>query len=353
MISFYPGPSQVAPEISHWMHAAVTSGILATNHRSEPFMNLYRETRETVFQALNVPDDYHLIFPSSATECWEIITQSYARMRHNHVFNGAFGEKWHTYAQRISPLHYAHPFPAENECIPKPIESDAAWFHFTHCETSNGTFTNIDPEWKALNPQAFIAVDATASLGGANLPLSDADIWFASVQKCLGLPSGMAIMLLSPRAAKKAYAIDERGHYNSLPFCLDNAAKWQTPYTPNILGIYLLNQVHKRRPPIETLNDQLIGRMRQLDQVVAAHPHLNHFIKNEKVRGHTVATIESSQEIVEKIKNEARKQGMVFGNGYGALKSTTFRIANFPAIPESAWNNMLEFLDKSANSSSE
>jgi phosphoserine aminotransferase len=53
-------------------------------------------------------------------------------------------------------------------------------------------------------PDALIAVDATSSMAGVELDWQSADIWFASVQKCFGLPAGMAVMVCSPRALQYA-----------------------------------------------------------------------------------------------------------------------------------------------------
>ena len=67
---------------------------------------------------------------------------------------------------------------------------------------------------------ALLAVDATSSLAGLNLKYIKADIWYGSVQKCFGLPAGLGVMILSPRAVAQAKAVNDRAHYNGLPAML-------------------------------------------------------------------------------------------------------------------------------------
>lgn len=55
---------------------------------------------------------------------------------------------------------------------------------------------------------AFLYIDATATLGGMDVPVDawEADIVTAGLQKCLGGPSGSAPITISPRAAEYIYS---------------------------------------------------------------------------------------------------------------------------------------------------
>lgn len=65
---------------------------------------------------------------------------------------------------------------------------------------------------------ALIAIDATSWFGGVVFDWMLGDVWFASVQKCLGLPAGMGIMVCSPKALEKARKVNDILRYNSLLF---------------------------------------------------------------------------------------------------------------------------------------
>ncbi len=348
MINFYPGPSQIAPDMASYMTDAVESGILGMNHRSREFMTLLKKTKKVLRKKLMIPEDYEIIMTSSATECWEIIAQSLATELSYHIFNGAFGEKWFTYTQRIHSKTLGLRYDPEDKLSPKNLDlsEGSSLICLTQNETSNGT--RIDKAtlqgFRESFPDPLIAIDATSSMAGDLLDFKLADVWYASVQKCFGLPSGMAVMVLSPKAVETAYRINERNHYNSLPFVMDNFRKNQTPYTPNILGIYLLYRTLKRRSAIEKTSARILKRKERLIKTLSKSKYLDLLIGNVEVRSNTVIAIKGERKTLSELKNQALAAGMILGNGYGEWKNTTIRIANFPAVSQSEWKTLRQFL---------
>lgn len=124
MISFYPGPSKVYPEVTQYVADAYQSGVVSINHRSPEFMDIFRKTTESAKEKLAVPESYTVLFASSATECWEIISQSLVRDSSFHVYNGAFGEKWHRYATQLSTSTNALVFDPEELPETRELESE-------------------------------------------------------------------------------------------------------------------------------------------------------------------------------------------------------------------------------------
>ncbi len=255
MYNFYPGPSKLDARTAQYFQEAVDSGILERNHRSEPFRQLYKETLAQFQQKLNVPATYKLVFISSATEAWEIITQSLTEKGSLHFYNGAFGEKWFNYAHKVNSKSAAQKF---NINTTPEITSENELYDvlaFTHNETSNGTQLPLTfmQKVRAAGSQQLIAYDVTSSMAGQNLDWLVGDIWFASVQKCFGLPSGLGVLLLSPKAVERAKKIEDRAHYNAALFMLENAEKWQTHYTPNIAHIFMMNRLLEDRENIQSI----------------------------------------------------------------------------------------------------
>jgi phosphoserine aminotransferase len=58
-----------------------------------------------------------------------------------------------------------------------------------------------------------------------------------------------------------------------------------------------------------------------------------------------VIPVRSKEALVSAIKSRARKKDILLGEGYGDLKASTFRIANFPAIKKREINLLKDFLD--------
>lgn len=338
MISFYPGPSKVYPQVADYAAEAVRSGIVSLNHRSAGFMDVVKETVRLLHEKLDIPADYHIALVSSATECWEIVAQSLTAHASLHPHNGAFGKKWAEYAYRIKP----------------PINlSDADVLCLVQNETSNGT--QIDRETLAQFRREFsglIAVDAVSSMAGVVLDWTLADVWFASVQKCFGLPAGLAVLIYSPAALKRAEEIGENAHYNSLLFIHENFKNFQTPYTPNGLGIYLLMRVLEQVLPIAEVSKSTKQRAadwyRFIEQDMAAQfgstTKFFLLINDLANRSDTVIAVQGSETDIKQVKAAAQQAGILLGNGYGDWKNTTFRIANFPAITDAEIETLKQFL---------
>ena len=91
-ISFYPGPSKVYEKVPKYVMDAYQKGILSINHRSPEFEALFQKTTQLLKKKLQIPEEFNIYFTSSATECWEIIAQSFTQKHSFHLYNGAFGE---------------------------------------------------------------------------------------------------------------------------------------------------------------------------------------------------------------------------------------------------------------------
>ena len=203
MISFYPGPSRVHNEIPKYAKEAFKSGIMSINHRSNEFMTMSEKTINLLKQKLNIPKSYTVFFTSSATECWEIIAQSLVKEKSFHIYNGAFGQKWFDYTKRLHPLAVPIPFELNEKLNPQKLIFEQrrvlSVLHKTKHRMDTG-FNAIIKAIKKTNPSYLIAIDATSSMAGIQLDFKAADIWFASVQKCFGLPAGLGLLICSPQA---------------------------------------------------------------------------------------------------------------------------------------------------------
>lgn len=348
MITFAPGPSKVFDQVGQYLQDAFQTGILSANHRSAAFMNLYQETETLFKEKLHVPEDYKLLFTSSATENWEIIAQSIVESSSFHIYSGSFGKKWYTFAQHLNEATGSHKLGTEDALDVAGLEIDGKHdlIAITQNETSNAT--EVSQELLgALGekyPDKMIAVDTTSSMGGIALDFSLADIWFASVQKCFGLPAGLGVLILSPKAIAKCESKGESGRYNSLSFMLENAKIYQTHYTPNVLGVYLLKRSMEDHPEIQVTDALVRTRMKELETVIAQSKKLTMLVQNSETRSKTVMGIAGEELFIKEFKKAAEQAGMQMGSGYGPLKPTSFRIANFPAITEQEFENLLKFL---------
>lgn len=349
MISFYPGPSRVYDGIPHYVKSAARKGILSMNHRSEEFITLSEKTVGLIKEKLDVPKNYKVFFLTSATECWEVIAQSLINTSSHHIYCGAFGEKWFDYTRKLRHESKNHPFDREQAVDPSQYVFDNGdVVCLTQNETSNGTqVTNeIIAAVRANNPNHLIAVDATSSMAGIFLDFNVADVWYASVQKCFGLPAGLSVMICSPRAMERVKEKNEADHYNSLTLLNSMMDKWQTPCTPNVLGIYLLMRTLKDSDHIRETDAKLRNRYAEWSKFIKVNPMLQHLVANEAVRSYTVLAVKVKEDKGDMVtlKKKAKQAGFLLGEGYGDLKKDTSRIANFPAIRRKEIQKLMRFL---------
>lgn len=347
MISFYPGPSRVHNEVPKWVFKAHLQGYLSTNHRSEKFRQLVSKTQKLLRKNLKVPADYGCFFVSSATECWEIIAQSLIRESSLHIYNGAFGEKWFNYSQKIKPKATAFSFDFRQPLPLEDLQFDLSpeLIALTQNETSNGTQIQA-ATIESLNSRyadALIALDVTSSLGGLQMPWEYGDIWFGSVQKCLGLPAGMAILICSPRALEVSGSINEHNHYNSLNNIAFHMSNHQTTHTPNVLNIYLLKKVLQKSGSIKKVHKRIEKRFTQWMKFISSLNLIKPLIAENEVQSRTVITLEGAKDDISMIMQESADQGFILGMGYGILKETTLRIANFPAMEKDEIQSLQKF----------
>lgn len=349
MISFYPGPSAIYPQIVGYTKDALESGILSSNHRSAVFIDLCKKTIDVLKSNLGIPQDYSIFFTSSATECWEIIAQSLILGSSAHFYNGAFGRRWMEVTQKIYPQVEGFAFDLNEELTAEKyaVSDKTSLICLTHTETSNGTqlSSGTIKSFKSKYPNALIAIDATSSLNGIQLEISEADIWYASVQKCFGLPSGMGIMICSPKVRERALLIGENNHYNSMVNSYDMMDKFQTTHTPNILNIYLLYRTLEKSGAVVLRQNIIKNRAKDWYKFFEMNGQRSKLlVENESVLSETVIAIKADQEVVEELKKSCLENGFVLGNGYKEYAKTTFRIANFPAIEDVHIKTLQDFL---------
>lgn len=337
MLSFYPGPSKVHPKSLEFIQEAYQKGIVSCNHRSKTFEALYQDTQEILHEKWDIPSDYTIYFVSSASECWEIVSQSVVINQSAHFYNGAFGEKWAKYNATWNPNSKSYPFSIQqriSDYLNENIDyASADTICLVQSETSNGTGQVFSRKQFTQNPNATIAVDATSSMGGIQLPWQEADLWFASVQKCMGLPAGMGILICSPKALEQANRKGKKASYHDLLFMEENRLKNQTHFTPNVLSIYLLNQLIHHLPQIKEIHQQTVQKMQHLERFFEQYDKksCDFLIDNPELRLPTVLALKGNEFWIHSLISEAEKNHIILGKGYGEWKHTTFRIANFPS----------------------
>ncbi|OEK05242.1 aminotransferase class V-fold PLP-dependent enzyme [Roseivirga misakiensis] len=338
-IFFTPGPSALYFTVEEHLKQAMRDQVMEINHRSSQAEDYFRTAVDNLKSLMSIPEDYSIFFLSSATEIWERQLQNLVVENSFHYTFGAFSNRFFNFAvtNGFSAKQESANFGELPNTSPDLIPNDTELIGVTLNETSTGVSFPVEDIYKirAQHPEKLIAVDGVSAFPSIDLDFSKIDSAYFSVQKCFGLPAGLGVWVVSPKAMAAAEAKLKSGRtigtYQALPNLFKNAQKAQTTFTANVLGIYLLSKVSADmlEKGIDVIRRETSYKAALLNHMVDSHPNLEHFVSDRSVRSKTVTvanTVGDSNEIL----NKLSKKGFVLGNGYGEYKGKQIRIASFP-----------------------
>jgi phosphoserine aminotransferase len=170
-----------------------------------------------------------------------------------------------------------------------------------------------------------------------------------SVQKVFGLPAGLGVLIISPRVLKRVKRLELQGvnvgSYHSLMQLAAASESFQTPATPNVLGIYLLGRVAEAMNArgMSVLREENRERARRIYEVLNAHTILSPFVQENDWQSPTVIVAQVPNGNTA-LHNALVKDGLIVGKGYGAFKDEHLRIANFPSLDEKSLEILIRCL---------
>jgi phosphoserine aminotransferase len=351
-VNFTPGPSQLYFTVADHVRQALKDNIPSISHRSKLFEQISAETTNGLRQLLNIPFSHHIFFTASATEVWERIIQNLVEEKSSHLVNGSFSKRFFEIALQLNKK------PEKIEAKEGMGFDDSISFSHnteliavTHNETSTGVSLPLDLIYalKEKNNKALMAVDAVSSLPFPDLDFTKLDTVFFSVQKGFGLPAGLGVWIVNEKCIAKADLLMSKGisigSYHNIPSLKSHAVKNQTPETPNVLGIYLLNRVVHDflRRGIDTIRKETEYKAAILYRALDQHPLLNAFVQDKKFQSRTVIVADCQQH-TERLTNFLQERGLSPGDGYGSFKKTQLRFANFPAHSKEQYELLVDSL---------
>lgn len=320
------------------MKEALRKGIPSISHRGDQYKNIHAETLAQLRNLLDVPEDYEILFTSSATESWEHLIRNCVNNESFHLVNGAFGEKFWQASGILGKNNLKHQS-VDGSCVDVSevsIPDSTELLALTLNESSTGVSFPVSTleAIREKYPNPIIAVDGVSSVPIPAMDLNLIDALYFSVQKCFGLPAGLGVLIVSPKVLEKAGEIESAtnvvGSYRSIPKMVSASRKHQTIETPNVLAIYLLGQVinDMLTKGLDMIRRESKYKAAVIYQLVDDHPELSAFVKDPNNRSETVITIETKSP--KRFITPLYDKGFVIGSGYGKYNNSQIRIANFP-----------------------
>lgn len=355
-IFFTVGPSQVYPTLEKHVRQALIDQVPSLSHRGNEFRRMYQRAENAVKELLSIPDGYVVFFLGSSIEAMERIIQNTVERTSFHFVDGAFSQKAASIAEDLkkevlrTPAPEKEPFFIEKVTIPKRAET----IFITENDTSTGLIFPHEYIYTLhdLYPEKLIAVDLVSSAPYSSLDFSKIDMAFFSGQKGFGLPAGMSIVVVSPRAVEKAKNLKSKkgdvGSYHSFHSLLTQRETWQTPETPNVLAIHLFDKVLEdmNEKGILSIRSDIDKKAKRLYEFFDNHPDFEPNITDTSFRSPSTLVIKTKKD-ARIIRESNLRKGIVIGEGYGTQRDTQIRVANFPSHTMRHVEKLLESLGKS------
>ena len=349
-IQLAPGPSELYFTVGDHLRQALREGIGSISHRSKTFEEISQIATAGLRQLLGVPPGFHFFFTSSATEVWERAIENLVEKTSFHYVNGAFSKRFFEISQQLHRQARAAEVPAGTAFLEaSPI--DAELIAITHNEPSTGVAVPLPwiAQVREKNPASLIIVDAVSSLPYPQFDYSLLDSVFFSVQKGFGMPAGLGVWMVNDRCISKAEQLVSKGisigSYHNLLTLLENSKKNQTPSTPNVLGIYLLSRVVQDllNRGIDNIRRETDYKAALLYQTLQAHAQVQPFVQQKEWRSKTVV-VANTGDRTHALAAYLEHHGFLAGDGYGALKKSQLRFANFPAHSKEQFERLADLI---------
>ncbi|MBI2026114.1 MAG: alanine--glyoxylate aminotransferase family protein [Candidatus Levybacteria bacterium] len=334
------GPSQNYPTVAKHLKNGITNNILSISHRGDLFHQMFSENVGLLKKLLKIPSSYNVFFISSGTEGMELSINNCVDQKSFHLITGAFGDKFFNIAKglgkKAESLKANFGEGIDSDKLEKLNLSNYELLCATENDTSGGIYFPMEKVYEIKNKNLLIAVDSVSAVPFGNLNYKYLDLVFFSVQKGFGLPSGLGIIVVSPKALEKAQKLlklkKDIGTYHNFPTLLSYSKKAETPETPNVLAIYLLNKVLKDMLSygISKIRKETVRKAKIIYEFLDNNSYFEPLVGDTNVRSQTtiVAKTKGSSKDVISFLN---KIGIFVGRGYGENKDKHIRIGNFPS----------------------
>jgi len=335
---FTVGPSEIFPEVIKYYNEAFDEKLYAISHRSFQFQEIYKSTVENLKIFLNIPDDFHVLFLSSATECMERIIQNLVIEKSYHFVNGYFAQRFFDFAELLGKKPYLNKSDFDkNIDFNSVIPDDAEIICLTHNETSTGAALDLSEIYRLKNKHKdkIFTLDIVTSVPYYEIDFTYIDVAFFSVQKGFGMPPGLGVMIVKKDLIDKVNLLKNKGisigTYNNFYKLFSYAEKNQTTMTPNILAIKILGRITEFLliNGLEIIKKETEKKADMLYSFFERHPNIKPYIKDTNIRSKTTITLETELD-TEKIHTKLEYNGYKISKGYDDFKDKHLRIANFP-----------------------
>ena len=343
-----PGPTIFDPSVLR----SLSVGHLG--HTSENFIRIFSEVLGNLRELLYADENYRpVVLAGSGTLAMEAGTSNFIKKDDNVlvVSNGVFGDRMvellNKYPINVDALRVKEPGEVvdSNAVAEKLDQKEYGLVTVTHVDTSTAVRQDLVQVGRIVRKHdALLVVDGVCSVAGEEIRMKDwgIDVVLTGSQKALGVPAGLAILWLSPKALDRLS--ETKGKYS--PYYMDltkwigimesyeklKAAYFATPAVNLIIGLHRSLElmfeegIENRFRRHKNLSKAFRSGIQQLGLRLVA--------KSEDIAASTVtaAYLPENVELGEFRKEMLARNVVVAGGLYPSIKSNYFRVGHMGPI---------------------
>ncbi|MBI5148762.1 alanine--glyoxylate aminotransferase family protein [Candidatus Pacearchaeota archaeon] len=273
---------------------------------------------------------------------------------------GAFGDLYHKIAtsngKNAELLRFEDGKAIDISKLEDKLKENYSVVMFTHNETSTGVMNDVEKVGKLIREyNALPLVDGVSIFGGAPAKIREGEIamYSTSTQKCLGLPPGFGIAIVSNEALEWAKDVKNRGYLTDIREHAKSSEKFQTA---------------------NTTPTQLANQLFVQTEYIVKEGIQNRFARHEAMKNITLewiktlpegfelfAPIENASPSVtcikvpesldrDGLKEKMREKGYLFDPGYREVKTPTIRIGHIGDISIDMLRTYLDVIKENISS---
>ena len=353
--NFAAGPSQlpleVLEEISKdlFNYKGTGMSVMEMSHRSKTYLNIFNETKATLKEIMDIPDDYEIIFmQGGATEQFTAIPLNMAKTgKADYIVTGSFAKKAAKEAEKFIDVNIAYnagpdfkDIPAQDELS---IRNDADYVYICANNTIYGTEYKTYPNTNGIP----LVADMSSDICSKPINVKDFGLIYAGCQKNMGI-SGLALLIIKKDLIEK--------HKENIPVLMEydtQIANDSMYNTPNTFAIYVLGLVCKwikKLGGLKVMEERNIKKAALLYDVIDNSSfYIGH--ANKEARSNMNVTFNlPSEELEAKFVAEAKKEGMENLKGHrsvGGIRASIYNAMEYEGVKKLA-DFMIKFEKENA-----
>ncbi len=323
-------------------------------HRCKEYKALHGAIVEKFRKALQTDDDIFLV-GGSATVLIEGSVRNAVNDKCVGISNGSFGKRFIECStlngKNVTEVHVPWGQAMKPEHIDGKVGKDIEAVHWVSNESSTGVLSDsvaLAESVRAQNPDALILVDAVTSAMAADLRLPELrpDALIFGTQKALSLPPGLAVAVISDRIMEKSKTVKNKGFYTDFAKLKKNADDNYALTTPPVSLMYALDYQLDR-----ILEEGMAARYKRHDEMAKmvqdwADKNMNGLLPEEGYRSKTIGVVNRGDLDFDAFHNALKSKGYEISNGYGEVKSSTFRIGHMGDVTPDKLKCLLSAMDE-------